>query len=127
MNSTRLNELWNALHEKETSLIGIKAGEYANDDERLYNFKNGAALIGGLPSQVAWAYLTKHLIAIQKAVMNGSFQKINFDWAIKHEDGGYTEGLIQKIVDARNYLFFILACLEEEESKQASFTTETAP
>ena len=120
MNSARLNELWNELHQKETELIGIKAGEYAQDDEKLFNFKSGAALMGCEPYQVAWAYLTKHIISVQKAAVDGNF---NFSWAVKQPDGAYTEGIVQKIVDARNYLFFILCCLEESEGKPVSLTT----
>lgn len=121
MDSKRLMELWTELHQKESELIGIKAGEYANNDERLYNFKQGANLIGCEPYQTAWSYLTKHIISVQKAAIEG---KYNFAWAVKQDDGSYTEGIIQKIVDARNYLFFMLCCMEEQQGKKAGFTTE---
>ena len=111
MNSERLNELWKQLHTKESDLLGVKAGEYASGHERLYNFIEGAHLMNCTTPEVAWAYLTKHLIAVQKATHEG---KYNFSWAVKQEDGTYTEGIIQKIVDARNYLFLMLCCMEEE-------------
>ncbi len=111
MQSERLNELWSQLHTKESELMGIKAGEYASGDDRLYNFKEGARLMNCTPPETAWAYLTKHLISIQKAVHEGRY---NFSWAVLQEDGTYTEGVIQKIVDARNYLFLMLCCMEDE-------------
>jgi len=121
MDSKRLNELWTELHKKETELLGIKAGEYASGNNRLYNFCEGARLMNCTPPQTAWAYLTKHLISIQKAASEGDY---NFCWAVKQEDGGYTEGIIQKIVDARNYLFLMLCCMEDEIREKTSFTTE---
>lgn len=111
MNSERLNKLWNELHTKESDLLGVKAGEYASGDNRLYNFMEGAHLMGCTPPETAWAYLTKHLIAVQKSVHEG---KYNFSWAVQQADGTYTEGIIQKIVDARNYLFLLLCCMEDE-------------
>jgi len=58
METKRLQELWAMLHEKETEMFGIKAGEYASGDERLYNFKEGAKMMNCSAAQTAWAYLT---------------------------------------------------------------------
>lgn len=121
MNSERFNELWTQTHSKESGLMGIKAGEYASGDDRLYNFKEGARLMNCTSPETAWAYLTKHLISIQKAVHEGRY---NFSWAVLQEDGTYTEGIIQKIVDARNYLFLLLCCLEDETGKRVSLGME---
>lgn len=121
MDSKRLNELWNELITKEQELIGVKAGEYANNDERLWNFIEGAQMQMNTPKATAWSYLTKQIISIKKACLLGSYM---FCWAVKQKDGTYTEGIVQKIADARNYLFFVLCCLEEEAGKKAEFTTE---
>jgi hypothetical protein len=112
LNSLRRNEIWDLITAKEKELLGVKSGEYAlNDDEILFNFKEGAKLMDKTSLFAAWSYFTKHLIAIQKAVIIGKFM---FKWAIKQPDGTYTEGIIQKIVDARNYLFLMLCCMEDE-------------
>lgn len=121
MDSKRLYELWNELVEAEKQLIGIKAGEYAFDDERLWNFKEGCQMQMNSPKATAWSYVTKQLVSIKRACVLGSYA---FCWSIKQENGNYTEGIVQKIADARNYLFFVLCCLEEEAGKKAEFTTE---
>jgi len=121
MDSKRIDELWKQVHQKETNMLGIKAGEYAMGDERLYNFIEGARLMNCSIPQTAWAYLTKHLISIQKSTSEG---KYNFTWAVKQEDGTYTEGIIQKIIDARNYLFLMLCCMEEESGVKTRLDME---
>lgn len=46
------------------SLLTIKGGEYAGSEDRLANFKRGAALTGTTPLQVAFIYASKHYDAI---------------------------------------------------------------
>lgn len=41
-------------------LLVIKGGEYAGSEDRLANFKRGAALTGCTPEQVLFIYLSKH-------------------------------------------------------------------
>lgn len=42
------------------NLLVVKGGEYAGSDDRLANFKRGAALTGCTPEQVLLVYLSKH-------------------------------------------------------------------
>lgn len=45
-------------------LLVVKGGEYAGSEDRLANFKRGAALSGTTPLQVLFIYLNKHYDAV---------------------------------------------------------------
>jgi len=90
----------------EAKILDYKRGEYSSDNDRLQNFREVAEFLGQRPSEVALAYLLKHIQSIALAVRTG---KYSWSW---HTDHG--EGLKQRIVDARNYLILLAACLEEE-------------
>lgn len=45
-------------------LMTIKGGEYAGSDDRLVNFKRGAALTGCTPMQCLFIYMSKHYDAV---------------------------------------------------------------
>lgn len=101
---------------KEEQLLGIKAGDYATENDRLWNFNVQGQLQGIKPSQVALTHLLKHVVTISKAVMNGEGV-----WAWECESG---EGLKQRFADARNYLLLVAACLEVERKEQAQEVSE---
>lgn len=90
----------------ETRIMDHKRDEYSSDNDRLQNFREVAEFMGQRPSEVALAYLLKHIQSIALAVRTG---KYSWSW---HTDHG--EGLKQRIADARNYLLLLAACLEEE-------------
>ena len=90
----------------EARIIDHKRGEYSSGNDRLQNFREVAEFMGQRPSEVALAYLLKHIQSIVLAVRTG---KYSWSW---HTDHG--EGLKQRIADARNYLLLLAACLEEE-------------
>lgn len=92
--------------EHEAGILEWKRGEYAPNDDRLQNFREVAAFLNKRPAEVALTYLMKHIQSITLAVRTGSY---NWTW---NTEGG--EGLKQRIVDARNYLLLLAACLEEE-------------
>ena len=92
--------------EQEEKLLNWKAGEYANNVDRLKNFRQVAEWLGQRPAEVALCYLMKHMQSISLAVRAG---KRNWVW---QTDEG--EGLKQRIADARNYLLLLAACLDEE-------------
>lgn len=97
--------------EREKELLGLKAGEYAVGDDRLWNFHVQGALEGRRPSEIALSHLLKHVLSIVKAVRTGSGT-----WAWQTAAG---EGLKQRFADARNYLLLLAACLEEERGGAA--------
>ena len=49
-------------------LLVVKGGEYASDQDRLANFKRGAALTGATTLQVAFIYASKHYDGIASFV-----------------------------------------------------------
>ena len=118
MDINRLNEIHTKLHDKEVILMNLKREGYATDEEVLKNFIDAARLLGTRPSVVAFSYFTKHMVSILKAVTEEQYQ---LNWEKIREDGSRDEGLIQRIADARNYLFFIIACLEHESDQVADF------
>lgn len=56
--------------ESINKLLRVKGGEYASSDDRLANFKRGAALTGCTPLQVAFIYASKHYDGIASYVKN---------------------------------------------------------
>lgn len=120
MNSERFTQLYNNLVAKETSLLMQKNAEYsADNDERLANFIKDAELLNTRPSIVAATLLSKGMHSIFEAVKKGDIQP---DWELVNEDGTHREGFVQRISDARNYLFLLLACVEHETETPAMFT-----
>lgn len=45
-------------------LLLVKGGEYAGSEDRLANFKRGAALTGTTPMQCLFIYMSKHYDAV---------------------------------------------------------------
>ena len=109
MNSQQLQEFVAEFERAEYEVMGFKEGEYTGSANRLRNFERVADMLGLRASQVALAYLLKHIDSISYQVMSGKYT-----WAMVIE--GSREGLKQRIVDAVNYLHLMAACLEEEET-----------
>ena len=109
MNSQQLQEFVAEFERAEYEVMGFKEGEYTGPTSRLRNFERVADMLGLKASQVALAYLLKHIDSISYQVMSGKYT-----WAMVIE--GNREGLKQRIVDAVNYLHLMAACLEKEEA-----------
>ena len=102
----RFEQLVKEFKEQEGKIMSHKGNEYSPHEDRLLNFHQVAEFLGRTPAEVALAYLLKHIQSIALAVKTGKYT-----WAWETEGG---EGLKQRIADARNYLLFLAACLEEE-------------
>ena len=102
----RFKNLCREFMQHEEELLAWKCGEYASGNDRLQNFREVAKFLGQMPSEIALAYLLKHVQSIALAVRTG---KYIWDW---EKEGG--EALKQRIADARNYLLLLAACLDEE-------------
>lgn len=83
-------------------LIG-KAKEYAQDDDRLHNFKNAAGMMGCDPKEALAGMMAKHTISIYDMCRDGE----------EHSIGLWTE----KITDHINYLLLLKAIVMEEKKK----------
>jgi hypothetical protein len=94
----------NLLRESAEILTG-KGREYAGDDDRLSNFKRGAAATGVSPETVCLIYLTKHLDSIMSYVRDG-------------KEG--SEPIQGRIADLLNYTILLGALICERETQKLS-------
>lgn len=85
-------------------LVG-KGGEYAGSEDRLSNFKRGAALTGSTPLQVAMIYLSKHYDSLSTFVRKdaaGQAQRL-------------TEPIEGRLDDIINYCVLIKGLVRERK------------
>ena len=89
---------------QSADLLVSKGREYAGSEDRLANFKRGAAATGTTAETVALIYLTKHLDAIQSYVRDGRMG---------------AEPIQGRIADLLNYVVLLGALICERETKEA--------
>ena len=106
MKTERFNDLVKEIREASLDTLTKKNANYATTEDRLHNFKVGAAITGGTPAQAALGYMAKHLASLQDKVARNDF----------HD----REDLKEKIQDSINYLVFIWCCANEEMEKYNS-------
>lgn len=68
MNQTEFDLVVKSTIDSIQKLLVVKGGEYTGSDDRLANFKRGAALTGCTPLQVAFIYASKHFDGIASYV-----------------------------------------------------------
>lgn len=116
MKAKEFNALFRQLQKSEHELLVTKAKEYADDNERFANFKEGIHLQvnGSTPEGCAWNYMAKHLDASMRAIndlANEKVRPLSF-W-------------YEKLGDIRIYTALILGMIEERikliEEDQAAF------
>lgn len=83
---------------KIRKVLANKAGEYATDLDRLYNFKRGAGVLQKTPAQVCVAYMTKHLVSVIDLVEKDDYLVSQID---------------EKLGDLINYCILLEAVLLE--------------
>jgi hypothetical protein len=64
MNQADFDALVHATVQSTAHLLVSKGGEYAGSEDRLANFKRGAALVGVTPLQCLFVYMSKHYDAV---------------------------------------------------------------
>lgn len=101
MNSKDFSEHINKRIEACTSLLGIKADEYATDD-RLHNFKVAAEIQNCTPITALAGMMAKHTVSV-------------YDLIQRQEQGGVIPQSLwdEKINDSINYLLLLSALIEE--------------
>jgi hypothetical protein len=104
MNQTAFEAYTNNLLRQSAELLVSKGREYAGSEDRLGNFKRGAAATGTTPETVALIYLTKHLDSIQTYVRDG-------------RKG--SEPIQGRIADLLNYVVLLGALICERETNDA--------
>ena len=99
MNSKTFDRLFEEQTERSRTVLCGKAAEYAQDDERLHNFKVAAVLQDILPRQALAGMMAKHTISIYDMCWSGR------DYP--------TELWEEKITDHINYLHLLNALIRE--------------
>lgn len=88
--------------EQIQSVLGNKAKEYAQDDDRLYNFKIAARTKGETPEKALWGMAVKHLVSVMDLV-DGKLES--------------TPPMVdEKVGDMINYLILLEAILKEDKA-----------
>lgn len=109
MDAERFNEVLEDQIRRITDILGSKAGEYANDKDRLHNFKAAGALQQIPPKGALTSLMAKHTISIYDMVESGK------DFPMEKWD--------EKITDHINYLILLRALLIEEDDEEAKLGT----
>lgn len=99
MQNDRFNEVIEATLDNAKRVLTRKSEGYSTEEDRLHNFRTGAALNGIPMEQVCWGMATKHIISIRDMVMSGE----TYDADIWDE----------KLGDAINYLALLKAITAE--------------
>jgi len=104
MDLPRFNEIRTVVIQNEEDKLGRQGAAYRGDSEDfLTNFKAAAKEAGITPAQAAYVHLTKHYKAIGSALRTGQWN-------------GTGDTFMDRVVDARNYLLFLLAIALEEQT-----------
>lgn len=110
MTQEKFNEFYKKFTEEETALLTSKGEEYsAQHRDRLSAFKEIGELTGMFNTEVCLVLLLKHISSICK-YNNGSSTPV-------------TESFMERIHDARNYLFLLAALIKEEKEQYTKENT----
>jgi hypothetical protein len=90
-------------------ILGSKAGEYADDADRLHNFKASASLQGITPIEALRGKMAKHTISIYDMIASKKAYPV--------------EKWDEKITDHINYLILLRALVVEEDEEDAKLGT----
>lgn len=95
-------------------LLVVKGGEYAGSEDRLANFKRGAALTGATPMQVLFIYLSKHYDSIATYIRDDA----------TGTERRRSESIRGRVHDAINYLILLEGLIVEKENAVAAAKVE---
>lgn len=109
MRQDEFEKLFQSTIEQIQHLLIVKGGEYAGSEDRLANFKRGAALAGVTPMQCLLVYLSKHYDAIATFIRDDAHGK----------DRLRSEPIEGRVDDLINYGILLKALLAETKRNQA--------
>ncbi len=95
MTHENFKKLLEELDGNASETLAEKNARYSSSDDALHNFKSGAEIMGGTPTQACWGYLTKHLTALRDMIERNDFSN--------------RDDFLEKVQDSMNYLRFIWA------------------
>ena len=105
MDSIKFNEIVKNRIDLINSVLVSKGKEYANDDDRFINFRDGARMTRSSPEEVLWFYMTKHTVSVKKII-----DEVDSNLASK-------ELIQEKIGDMINYLILLEGMLYERHKE----------
>lgn len=107
MTSSLFQTLRNSFTQTRFDICDEKCEDYANDDDRLVNFKRISGRLKGKvsPELVLLVYLTKHMDAIYSYVAEGC-------------QDNRSEPIRERIYDAQNYLDLLLGFVNERRDNE---------
>lgn len=104
MTHEEFKSLLSELDNEGSATLAEKNARYSSSDDALHNFKAGAEIMGGTPTQACWGYLTKHLTALRDMIDKDNFSN--------------REDFLEKCQDSINYIRFIWALGNEAENNR---------
>jgi hypothetical protein len=100
MKAGRFNEIFQDTVNRSRSVLVRKAGEYADENDRLHNFKQAAHLQATTQRITLGGFMAKHLVSVYDL--------------IRKEECASLEVWDEKILDSINYLILLRAAVIEE-------------
>jgi len=102
LTSEQFTSIFKETVEKSWETLGSKAAEYAEEDDRLHNFKRAADLQGCTPIGALAGMMVKHTVSV-------------YDLVRRHEEGARIPAELwdEKIIDSINYLILLRAAVRE--------------
>jgi len=104
MNAERFENIVNQQLDICKNILCNKAKEYADDNDRLHNFKNAAGMMGCNPKEALAGMMAKHTISIYDMCRDGRQHSMDI-WQ-------------EKITDHINYLLLLKAIVVEEMTEK---------
>jgi len=120
VNQSEFESLCDSLLSDARKNIMVKKGrEYAGDEDRLANFKRGAANCGVKPETVLYVYLSKHIDSLSTFIRD--LEKSDSLGSVEEK---LSEPIAERIKDAINYLLLLHGLIQERKNHE---TAETYP
>lgn len=121
MTEKQFQEIRQDFYEERTKILNLKGLEYADDRDRLGNFRRGFERAGVLPETVCFIYMQKHFDAIATYVRS---------WQAGHLSGHrpkMQESIRGRLMDLANYVEFLDALIKDEMQQIVATTGAWPP
>jgi hypothetical protein len=105
------------LGDARKNIMAKKGREYAGNEDRLANFKRGAANCGVNPETVLYVYLSKHIDSLSTFIRDLERTK-----NLKSVEEKLTEPIAERLKDAINYLLLLHGLIKERSTAEKADT-----
>ena len=104
MNDAQFEALVKEIRTSSIETLLAKNANYAQNGDKLHNFRVGSAMTGETPAQIAFGYMAKHLVSLRDKVTSNDFSNL--------------EDLKEKCQDIINYTVFLWCIGNEVHAQQ---------